>query len=105
LYTWCHNVTSVGSELERYKAINQDIDEQKTQGLEAQLLEMAARATRQAYEAAKRSGLTVVLSKGGFIVAEYPDGTELKLAPAKPKRKVRAGVSIDLRSGSFLGAV
>jgi len=92
-------------ELERYKAINQDIDEEKTQGLEAHIPEMAARATRRAYETAKRSGLTVVLSKGGFIVAEYPDGTELKLAPAKPKRKVRAGVIIDLRTGPFLDEV
>lgn len=81
------------------------LSEATIQELEDQIPGQAALATRLAYETAKRSGQTVVLSKGGFIVAEYPDGTELKLAPAKPKRKVRAGVSIDLRSGPFLDVV
>jgi len=86
-------------------ATGHTLSEAAIQELEDQIPGQAALATRLAYETAKRSGLTVVLSKGGFIVAEYPDGTEQRLASTKPKRRVRAGVSIDLRSGRFLDEV
>jgi hypothetical protein len=78
------------------------LSEATIQELEDQIPGQAALATRLAYETAKRSGQTVVVSKGGFIVAEYTDGSEQRLASAKPRRKVRAGVSIDLRCGPFL---
>lgn len=69
-----------------------NLSEEAIQDLEAEIPALAAIATRMAYEKAKRSGQTVVLSKGGFIVAEHPDGTERILATCKPMRKVTAGV-------------
>ncbi|WP_259364919.1 hypothetical protein [Pseudomonas sp. 5Ae-yellow] len=74
----------------------QDMAEEAIRRLEEKIPEMAAAATRSAYEKAKQAGQTVVISKGGFIVEERADGTELILAIAKPRRKVVAGVSFQL---------
>ena len=72
------------------------MSEEKIRELEDRIPKMAAQATRAAYARAKRSGQTVVVSKAGFIVAEYSDGTERALYPSKPKRKVEAGVPVCL---------
>ena len=68
------------------------LSEEAIQELEAQIPALAAMATKMAYDRAKQAGHTVVVSKGGFIVAEHPDGTERTIAACKPTRKVTAGV-------------
>lgn len=70
----------------------QMLSEEAIQELEGQIPALAAMATKMAYEKAKQAGHTVVVSKGGFIVAEHPDGTERTIAACKPTRKVTAGV-------------
>ena len=77
-------------------ALQEDLSEEKIRELEDRIPEMAAQATRAAYERAKRAGQTVVVSKAGFIVAEYSDGTERVLSPSQPKHKVKAGVPFQL---------
>lgn len=69
-----------------------NLSEEAIRALEAEIPGLVTIATKMAYQKAKRSGQTVVLSKGGFIVAEHPDGTERILATCKPMRKVPAGV-------------
>ena len=73
-------------------ATTKKLSEEAIQELEAQIPALAAMATRMAYDRAKQTGNTLVVSKGGLIVAEYPDGTERTIAVCKPKRKVTAGV-------------
>lgn len=70
------------------------LPEKAIEELEAQFPALAALATHSAYERAKRSGQTVVLSKNGFIFAELPDGTEQILRPAQPRGQVTAGVRL-----------
>ena len=74
------------------------LSEEAIQELEAQIPVLAAMATKMAYDRAKQAGHTVVVSKGGFIVAEYADGSERILATCKPKRKVIAGVPFTIGS-------
>jgi|TARA_Y100001951_G_C11197999_1_gene215429 apolipoprotein N-acyltransferase len=50
-------------------------------------------ATRQAYQRAKSSGQTVVVSRDGMIIAELADRTERILGLCKPRRKVKAGIA------------
>lgn len=75
-------------------ALHEDMSEEEIRELESHIPEMAVKATRLAYEHAKRSSMTVVVAKAGFIVAEHHDGSESVLCPAMPRRKVRAGVPI-----------
>ncbi|MCI3944109.1 hypothetical protein K0038_01115 [Pseudomonas syringae] len=82
------------------KAANNVLSEEATQKLEALIPAQASLATRLAYEKAKAAGRTVVLSKGGFIVAERSDGTEQIVCASKPRRKVTAGVSYKIGSGA-----
>ncbi|RMR12053.1 hypothetical protein [Pseudomonas syringae group genomosp. 3] len=82
------------------KAAIKALSEEATQKLEAQIPAQASLATRMAYEKAKAAGRTVVLSKGGFIVAERADGTEQIVCASKPRRKVTAGVSFTIGSGA-----
>ena len=58
--------------------------------------ERAAMATNMAYLRAKAQLQTVVISKNGYIVAEFPDGTEETLGVSK-RRRVQAGVAVNLR--------
>ncbi|AKF44750.1 hypothetical protein ABNM12_01900 [Pseudomonas syringae] len=67
------------------------LSEEAIQELEAQIPAKASLATRMAYEKAKSSGQTVLLSKGGFIVAECADGTEEVVCASTPRRKVATG--------------
>ena len=59
-------------------------------------VERAAMATNMAYLRAKAQLQTVVISKNGYIVAEFPDGTEETLGVSKRSR-VQAGVAVNLR--------
>lgn len=77
-------------------AKEQTLSEEAIIELEAQIPALAAMATRMAYEKAKQAGNAVVVSKGGFIVAEHPDGTERTIATCKPTRKVTAGVPLTI---------
>lgn len=77
-------------------ALQEELSEEKLRELEDRIPEMAAQATRAAYERAKRSGQTIVVSKAGFIVAENSDGTERVLSTAKRKHRVKAGVPFQL---------
>ncbi|KPW21065.1 Uncharacterized protein ALO83_04793 [Pseudomonas cannabina pv. alisalensis] len=73
------------------KSTENVLSEEAIQELEAQIPAKASLATRMAYEKAKSSGQTVLLSKGGFIVAECADGTEKVVCTVAPRRKVTAG--------------
>ncbi|MBI6796761.1 hypothetical protein [Pseudomonas syringae] len=79
------------------------LSEEAIQELEAQIPAKASIATRMAYEKAKSSGQTVLLSKGGFIVAECADGTEKVVCASKPRRKVTTG-SFRIGPGSATNA-
>lgn len=61
------------------------------------LAERASMATSMAYMRAKKLSCTVVVSKGGYIVEERPDGSE-KVLGVSTRRKVVAGVPISIRS-------
>ncbi|ARD11311.1 MULTISPECIES: hypothetical protein [Pseudomonas] len=86
------------------KAVNKALSEEATQELEARIPAQASLATRMAYEKAKAAGRTVVLSKGGFIVAERADGTEQIVCASKPRRSVKAGVCFKIGSGASASA-
>nr|WP_288453317.1 hypothetical protein [uncultured Pseudomonas sp.] len=86
------------------KAVKKALSEKATQDLEAQIPEKASLATKHAYEKAKASGLTVLLSRDGFIIAERADGTEQIVRASKPRRKVKAGVALKLGSGVLANA-
>lgn len=60
------------------------------------LAERASMATNMAYMRAKKLSCTVVVSKGGYIVEERPDGSE-KVLGVSTRRKVLAGVPISIR--------
>ncbi|KTB59243.1 hypothetical protein [Pseudomonas syringae] len=79
------------------------LSEEAIQELEAQIPAKASLATRLAYEKAKSAGQTVLLSKGGFIVAECADGTERVVCASKPRRKVTTG-SFNIRPGTATSA-
>tara|TARA_R110000868_G_scaffold357323_2_gene618783 strand:+ start:1507 stop:1767 length:261 start_codon:yes stop_codon:yes gene_type:complete len=64
--------------------------------LECWFAERAAMTTNMAYRRAKAQLQTVVISKNGYIVAEFPDGTEEALGVSK-RRRVQAGVAVNLR--------
>ncbi len=66
--------------------------------LEAGIAERACMATNMAYKRAKKASCTVLVSKGGYIVAEFPDGSEKTLGVSK-RRKVVAGVPVSIRLG------
>ncbi|MEH6672391.1 hypothetical protein [Halopseudomonas sp.] len=59
------------------------------------LAERASMATNMAYRRAKKLSCTVVVSKGGYIVEEQPDGSE-KILGVSTRRKVVAGVPISI---------
>ncbi|MGY8820867.1 MAG: hypothetical protein ACKVLM_15865 [Pseudomonadales bacterium] len=80
------------------------LSEKATRELEAQIPLMASVATRQAYERAKSTGQTVVVSRNGFIVAELADGSEQILGVSQPRRKVKAGVPYKLGAGAARSA-
>ncbi|MBA6421264.1 MULTISPECIES: hypothetical protein [Pseudomonas] len=77
------------------------LSDEATRELEEQFPALAALATNAAYERAKRSGQTIVLSKNGFIVAELPDGTEQILSQAQPRHKVTPGVRFAIGAKRF----
>lgn len=83
---------------------NKVLSEEATRELEEQIPLKASMATRQAYQRAKSSGQTVVVSRAGLIVAELADGTEQILGLSKPRRKVKAGVAHVLGGGASKGA-
>ncbi|PKM29041.1 MAG: hypothetical protein CVV07_12115 [Gammaproteobacteria bacterium HGW-Gammaproteobacteria-11] len=64
--------------------------------LEAGIAERASMATNMAYLRAKKLYCTVVVSKGGYVVEERPDGSE-KILGVSTRRKVLAGVPISIR--------
>ena len=64
--------------------------------LEAGIAERASMATNMAYMRAKRLSCTVVVSKGGYIVEERPDGSE-RILGVSTRSKVVAGVPISIR--------
>lgn len=64
--------------------------------LEAGIAERASMATNMAYMRAKKLSCTVVVSKGGYIVEERPDGSE-KILGVSTRRKVVAGEPISIR--------
>ncbi|MCQ4317826.1 hypothetical protein EA797_20635 [Stutzerimonas zhaodongensis] len=76
------------------------LSEKATRELEAQIPLMASIATRQAYERAKSTGQTVVVSRNGFIVAELADGSEHILGVSLPRRKVKVGIPFKLGAGA-----
>tara|TARA_R110000796_G_scaffold248850_1_gene376000 strand:+ start:2347 stop:2613 length:267 start_codon:yes stop_codon:yes gene_type:complete len=80
------------------EGIEQVLSENAIKELEDQIPARAAAATRLAYENAKKCGYTVVLEKNGYVVAEYPNGTEQILFAAKPRRKVVTGVWFQIRA-------
>ncbi|SDR80096.1 hypothetical protein SAMN05216271_0432 [Halopseudomonas sabulinigri] len=80
------------------RSTKQPLSDETIRELEEQFPALAALATNAAYERAKRSGQTVVLSKNGFIVAELPDGTEQILSQAQPRHKVTPGVQFKIAS-------
>ncbi|MCQ4260593.1 hypothetical protein [Stutzerimonas stutzeri] len=80
------------------------LSEKATRELEAQIPLMASIATRQAYQRAKSTGQTVVVSRNGFIVAELADGSEQILGVSQPRRKVKAGVAHKLGAGAARSA-
>lgn len=59
--------------------------------LDSWIAERASMATNMAYRRAKANSCTVVVSKGGHIVAEHPDGTEMIIGTSK-RTKVPIGV-------------
>ncbi|MBL4611655.1 MAG: hypothetical protein JKY58_13275 [Pseudomonas sp.] len=64
--------------------------------LEAGIAERASMATNMAYMRAKKLSCIVVVSKGGYIVEERPDGSE-KILAVSTRKKVVAGVPINIR--------
>lgn len=82
------------------KSPGKALSEKVIRELEAKIPSMASLATKLAYERAKSSSKTVVLSKDGFIVAEFADGTEQIVCPSKPRRKVKAGVVFKVGCGA-----
>ncbi|MCY1441244.1 hypothetical protein D9M71_575510 [compost metagenome] len=82
------------------KSRRKALSEKDIRELEAQIPPMASLATKLAYERAKSSGKTVVLSKDGLIVAEFADGTEQIVCTSKPRRKVKAGVVFKVGCGA-----
>ena len=76
------------------------LSEKATRKLEAQIPLMALISTRQAYQRAKSTGQTVVVSRSGFIVAELADGSEQILGAWQPRRKVKVGVPFKLGAGA-----
>jgi len=60
------------------------------------LAERASMATNMAYMRAKKLSCIVVVSKGGYIVEERPDGSE-KILAVSTRKKVVAGVPINIR--------
>jgi len=71
-------------------------DDEADLELEAGLAERASMATNMAYMRAKKLSCTVVVSKGGYIVEERPDGS-IKILGVSKRRKVIAGVPISIR--------
>ncbi|MAG68324.1 MAG: hypothetical protein CMK74_21015 [Pseudomonadales bacterium] len=64
---------------------------------DALIAEKASMVTNMAYMHAKAKSLTVVISKGDYIVEERSDGTEVRLAKSK-RHAVKAGEAINIRS-------
>lgn len=85
-------------------AHKKSLSEKQTLELESRIPELASQATLFAYWKAKSNARTVVVAKGGYIVAEYADGSEKKLSPTKPRRKVKAGVPMSIGPGSSMNA-
>lgn len=71
-------------------------DDEADLELEAGLAERASMATNMAYMRAKKLSCTVVVSKGGYIIEERPDGSE-KILGVSARRKVVAGVPISIQ--------